>query len=295
MQTKRTFQDKVISGFNSCRFALLEPIKLQIARTKYERLYRNSIENPLVSVYTPTYNRAELLIERAVTSVLAQTYTNFEFIIIGDHCTDDTEELIAQINDPRIRFYNLPKRGKRYPDDVEIHWLAGPVVAANKALKLCSGKWIARIDDDDIWTPDHIETLLRFAQQGNYEFVSASCGTERYGKKIIVDGEKLNSSYFTKNENPDVDLNDNSPKMCIPSTWFYRSYLRFFKFNINCWRKSWNRVNDIDLVLRMYNAGVRMNNINQVVTYMLPRTGEETIGWDAYNVSEHEKAEHFKF
>lgn len=292
MQRKRTFQDKVISGFNSCRFALLEPIKLKIARTKYKRLYRNSMENPLVSVYIPTYNRAELLIERAVTSVLAQTYTNFELVIVGDHCTDNTEELVAQINDPRIRFYNIPKRGKRYPDDVEIHWLAGPVVAANKALELCRGKWIARIDDDDTWTPDHIETLLRFAQQGNYEFVSASYIAKRHGEKNIVDGAKANSSYYTNNG---VDLNDDSPKIGGTSTWLYRSYLRFIKYNIDCWRKSWNRVNDIDLSLRMFHAGVRMGYLNQVMAYVFPRPGEDTVGLEAYVLTEDEKAEHLKF
>lgn len=292
MQRKRTFQDKVISGFNSCRFALLEPIKLKIARTKYERLYRNSMEKPLVSVYIPTYNRGELLIERAVSSVLAQTYTNFELVIVGDHCTDNTEELVAQINDTRIRFYNLSTRGKRYPDDVEIHWLAGPVVAANKALELCRGKWIARIDDDDTWTPDHIETLLQFAQQGNYEFVSASYIAERHGEKNIVVGAKAKSSYYTNN---DMDLNDKSSQIGGTSTWLYRSYLCFIKYNINCWRKNWNRVNDIDLSLRIFHAGVRMGYLNQVMAYVFPRPGENTVGLEAYMLTEDEKANHFEF
>ena len=108
MTRRRTIQDKVISGFNSCRFALVEPIKLQIARNKHEHEYQDSTESPRISVYTPTYNRSELLIERAVRSVLAQTYMNFEYIIIGDHCTDDTKKRLIEIDDPRIQFYNLP-------------------------------------------------------------------------------------------------------------------------------------------------------------------------------------------
>jgi glycosyltransferase involved in cell wall biosynthesis len=276
-ERKRTVQDKIISGLNSLRYSISEPIKLRYYRSKYDHLYKDSKEKPLVSVYTPTYNRAQLLIDRAVSSVLKQTYKNFELIIIGDHCTDNTEELISQIDDPRIRFYNLPKRKRRYPDEVMMHWFAGPVVAANKALEMVRGKWIARLDDDDIWTPDHIESLLRFAKKGQYEFVSASIMTERHGEHILL------------------DVKDVHPRIGGTQTWLYRSYLRFFKYNINCWRKSWNRVNDYDIQDRMFRAGVRMGFLDKIVTYVLPRPGETTIGSEAYKLTVSDKSEHFKF
>jgi glycosyltransferase involved in cell wall biosynthesis len=244
---------------------------------RYEKDYNNPDETPLISVYTPTYNRAELLIERAVDSVLKQAYNNFEFIIIGDHCTDKTEEMLSKINDPRIRFYNIPKRGYRYPPTAENHWLAGPVVAANTALSMVRGRWIARIDDDDIWTPDHMEVLLKFAQQGNYEFVSSSYITERYGERILV------------------DVKDENPRIGGTQTWLYRSYLKFMRYNINCWRKSWNRVNDTDLQDRMYKAGVRMGFLDQVTCYVLPRPGESTVGLEAYRASEERMNRHFEF
>ncbi len=275
--SKRTIQDKIISGLNSFRYFFSEPIKLRIARLKYEKEYNSANEKPLISVYTPTYNRGKLLIERAVKSVLNQTYENFEFIIIGDNCTDDTGELVSTIDDSRIKFYNIPKRGKRYPETVENHWFAGPVVAANTALKMVKGKWIARIDDDDIWTPDHLEILLYYAQENNYEFVSSSMMSERYGKKILVD---------VKNDNPRIGGTQ---------TWLYRLYLRFFKYNINCWRKSWNKVNDIDLQVRMHQAGVRMGFLDKVTAYILPRPGEKTIGLDAYKETKNQKLKHFHF
>jgi glycosyltransferase involved in cell wall biosynthesis len=59
-------------------------------------------------VYVSTYNRSSLLANRAIKSVLAQTYTNFEFIIVGDSCIDNTEEMVKNINDARIKFYNIP-------------------------------------------------------------------------------------------------------------------------------------------------------------------------------------------
>lgn len=274
---KRTIQDKLISGFNYLRFTLSEPIKLKFARYRNKHLYTNPEKNPLVTVYIPTYNRGELLIERAVNSVLKQTYKNFELIIIGDHCTDNTEELLSQIDDTRLRFYNLPKRERRYPDEVENHWLAGPVVPANKALEMAQGQWIARIDDDDTWTPDHIESLLRFAQKEQYEFVSASYMTERHGKKMIV------------------DVKDENPRIGGTQTWLYRSYLRIFKYNINCWRKKWNRVNDIDLQVRMHQAGVHTGFLDKVVASVLPRPGEDTVGLEAYKHTEKEKSKHFSF
>src|SRR3989338_4645050 len=121
---KQTTVDKLICNYNSSRYSLLEPIKLKMARLKHEGLYNKEEKNPLISVYIPTYNRGELLIKRSVPSVLAQTYKNFELIIIGDHCTDNTEALVSNIKDERIRFYNLPTRGYRYPPTVENHWLA---------------------------------------------------------------------------------------------------------------------------------------------------------------------------
>lgn len=292
VERKRTFQDKLISGLNAIRYAMTEPVILRLMRRQYGKDYNNPDENPLISVYTPTYNRGELLIERAVDSVLKQTYKNFEFIIVGDHCTDNTEELVTKIGDPRIRFYNIPKRGYRYPPTVENHWLAGPVVAANTALSMVQGKWISRIDDDDIWTTDHIENLLKFAQSGDYEFVSAQHVEERHGKRQVCEIFGAKDPYYTKSNKPVMGYN---PKIGGTQTWLYRSYLRFFKYNIHCWRKSWNRVNDVDLSIRMFKAGVRMGFLEEVVAYVLPRPGETTVGLEAYELTSEKKLEHFKF
>lgn len=261
---QRTFADRVISGVNGARYRMTEPARLGLARRRHEAEYAIPRSTPLISVYVPTYNRAKLLIDRAVSSVLAQTYTHFELIIVGDHCTDDTEARVARIRDPRIRFYNLPKRRPRYPETVENHWFAGPVMAANRALELVRGQWIARIDDDDIWTEDHLEALYTHAHRGGYEFVSGAYVAERDGERKVVNAE------------------DDVPRVGGTQTWLYRSYLRCFRYNIHCWRKSWNRVNDVDLQMRMWSAGVRMGFLDRVVAYVLPRPGEKTVGLDAY-------------
>ncbi len=275
----RTIQDKVISGFNSAYYSLTEPTKLKILRLMHGKEYEKPEKSPLVSVYVPTYNRAELLIERAVSSALNQTYKNLELIIIGDHCTDRTEELVSQIKDKRVRFYNLPKKSSGYPLDAKGRWFAGPVGPANKALQLVKGKWIARIDDDDIFTKNHIEVLLRFAQKHQHEFVSGAHVAERFDKRCIVGAEGGDKRFRVSDKGKNLTIGG-------PQTWLYRSYLRHFKYNINCWRKSWNCVNDIDFELRLYKAGVRMGFLDRVVAHILPRPGEKTVGLDAYRMAE---------
>lgn len=291
-ERKRTLEDRTIAMFNESRFAVTEPIFLRIARLRYEHLYTNPQHTPLVSVCVPTYNRGQLLIERAVASVLSQTYTNLELIVVGDHCTDNTVELISKIKDPRLRFYNRPNRKRNYPQTVENHWLVGGAVPTNKAMELARGQWIARVDDDDTWTPDHIEVLLRFAQQNQYEFVSGLIIEERLGEQKIGDGVRAMDPYYTRGKKNPVD---DSPKIGGVSTWLYRSYLRFMKYNVECWRKSWNRVWDVDLSQRIYKAGVRMGFLDQVVAYVLPRPGETTIGLEAYKLTEQEKMDQYKF
>ena len=83
-------------------------------------------------------------------------------------------------------------RTKYYRDTPENRWLAGAVEPANAAIAAARGDWIARCDDDDIWTPSHIEQLLRFAQAGKFEFVSGAYERERDGIRDIVHHDEEN-------------------------------------------------------------------------------------------------------
>ena len=256
----RTIQDWFISGMNSFRYTLTEPVLLRKARIKYEELYSDPQESPLVTVAIPTYNRGKLLVERTLPSIFAQTYKNIEILIVGDCCPDETAELLNKVKDPRVKFINLTKRTK-YPEDPACRWFISGLVPLNKGMELAKGKWIAYFDDDDIMTPDHIESLLRFAQSNNFEFVAGLYEEERDGKKNIL-GYK-NAEY---------------PEFGGHGTSFYRSYLRCFKYNKNSWRKSHNRPQDIDRQLRLGQAGVRMGLLEKVVSYVVPRPGLKTVG-----------------
>lgn len=102
-------------------------------------------------------------------SVLAQTYQNFEVVIVGDHCTDDTGERVRALGDPRIRFRNLPMRSP-YPKYRDYFWMTAGSIPMNIALDECRGRWIVPLDDDDEFTRDHIEVLLGACLRNRWEF-----------------------------------------------------------------------------------------------------------------------------
>lgn len=111
---------------------------------------------PLVSVLMPVYNGQEFL-RPAIESILAQTFTDFEFIIINDGSTDGSEEIILSYTDPRIRY-------ARNEQNIKL------IATLNKGLKLCKGKYIARMDADDISFPE------RFSKQVAYMESHPECG-----------------------------------------------------------------------------------------------------------------------
>ncbi|GGG36012.1 hypothetical protein GCM10010964_24910 [Caldovatus sediminis] len=142
----------------------------QAARETPEYLAAFEAEEPLVSVCIATVNRAELLIERAIRSVQAQTYRNLQIVVVGDHTTDDTEERLAELGDPRIRFVNLPERGP-YPRPGIARWQVAGSNAMNHALSLCEGQFVTHLDDDDAMAADRIATLLAEAREHRADFL----------------------------------------------------------------------------------------------------------------------------
>ena len=107
--------------------------------------------NDLVSIIMPSYNTARF-IEETIDSVLAQTYTNWELIIVDDCSTDDTDAVVARYEDPRIRYLKNEKN-------------SGAAVSRNRALREAKGRWIAFLDSDDLWTPDKLQKQIRFMEE----------------------------------------------------------------------------------------------------------------------------------
>ena len=269
-------KDNVINFFINLKYSLTEPVKLKFLRFLYGKKYLNKNKEPLVSIYVPTRNRSKILIDRAISTVLSQNYKNFELIIVGDCCTDDTKVLIRKINDKRVKFYDLQYKKKNLEDKIFL-WMGGENVAANFALSKCNGDWISRIDDDVFWTKDHIEKSLKFCLENNLEFCSSIHEVFENGKQYIKLGPEIYSEYIgTEKLKRKIKFKNN--RMGSHPSWFYRSYLSFFKYNLNAYYKKWNRGGDVDLFERFVKLGVEIGFMEQVTGYAKPRPGEKYVG-----------------
>lgn len=129
-----------------------------------------SREADLVSIIMPSYNTAPY-IKETIQSVLDQTYTNWELIIVDDCSTDNTEEVLATINDSRIRYFKNEKN-------------SGAAVSRNKALRAAKGQWIAFLDSDDLWMSEKLEKQINFMKKNGYSFSYTNY------EEIDVDGNK---------------------------------------------------------------------------------------------------------
>lgn len=110
-------------------------------------------ELPLIYVVMSCYNREKYVVE-AIESILNQTYTNFEFIIIDDCSTDNTFEIVKEYAKKDNRILAL-KNDKNY---CYVHSL-------NKGIEIAKGKYIARMDDDDISLPERFEKQVEFLEK----------------------------------------------------------------------------------------------------------------------------------
>ena len=106
------------------------------------------MDAPIVSVLMSVYNARADELRQAIESILNQTYKNFEFIIINDGSTNDTEDVILSYEDKRIRYVK---------NEVNLKIIA----SLNKGLKLCRGKYIARLDADDYSAPTRLEKQVQ--------------------------------------------------------------------------------------------------------------------------------------
>lgn len=115
-------------------------------RSPPESLCDNN-EGPIVSVIIPSYNRAATL-PRAINSIFSQSIDNFEIIVVDDGSTDNTEEVIREYNDDRIRY--IPHETNR-----------GQGAARNTCLRNARGEFISYLDSDDEFTPFHLEIAVK--------------------------------------------------------------------------------------------------------------------------------------
>ena len=107
---------------------------------------------PTVSIVIPTYNRAPVL-ERALGSVVSQTFPDWEALVVDNHSSDHTEDVVGGFGDPRIKLHKIRNHG---------------VIAAsrNLGIKHAQGEYIAFLYSDDWWLPGKLEIVLKILQKG---------------------------------------------------------------------------------------------------------------------------------
>lgn len=128
-------------------------------------------ESGLVSIIMPSYNTAQY-IRDSIQSVINQTYKHWELIIVDDCSTDNTDEIVAEIDDSRIRYF---KNNNNF----------GAAISRNRAICEAKGQWIAFLDSDDLWLPEKLEKQISFMEKNSYHFSYTSY------EEMNADGERL--------------------------------------------------------------------------------------------------------
>ncbi len=149
------------------------------------------MQKPLTSVITPTFNRSHL-IQKAIDSVLAQTYDNWEHIIIDDGSDDDTEAIVKQNKDKRIKYFRKEN--------------GGPSKARNYGIKHAKGKWIMYLDSDDELLPKCVETTIEWLNK-NPQAVFAFPRSTRI-LELYVNGELTKSIDDSGDTPPEFTIQD---------------------------------------------------------------------------------------
>lgn len=205
--------------------------RFQLARRSddYQSVYEQ--DEPLVTVCVTTMDRADLLVDRCLQSITAQSYQRLQIVVVGDHCTDDTEERVAALGDPRIEFANLPVRGP-YPKPGYDRWLVAGTSPAIESLNRARGHFITHLDEDDRYEPNRIELLVQEAKEHRADFLWHPFWWEGHDGNWI----RLGS--------PTLQLGQTGTSMI-----FYHQYFKRVGWNPDAFRTQepgdWNRIRRI--------------------------------------------------
>lgn len=202
------------------------------------------IDNILISVVLPVYN-ADKYLESAIDSVLLQTHDNFELIIINDGSSDNSLLILEEYakKDKRIKLINRENKGL--------------VASLNEGINTAKGKYIARMDADDISLPNRFEKQIELLESKNIDI----CGCHY----LLVDEQ---------NNINGLNLTSLSHDMCFlslaskvpfahPSIMMRKEFLK--ENNLLYGQSNYKIAEDFDLWMRMYEKGAKFGNVNDIL------------------------------
>jgi glycosyltransferase involved in cell wall biosynthesis len=203
--------------------------------------------NQLVSVIIPTYNRADL-IGRAIASVIAQIHQNLEIIVVDDASTEDIDQAIAHIDDPRLQYI-------RHPTNL------GGSAARNTGIKAAQGEFVAFLDSDDTWLPDKLQLQLAEISKVNISDNLVCYSQFQSSPKVFY----APSVFPTRGKQPQETVADylwaSQGEMLTSSLLMHRSLAQRTLFQPGLIKHQ-----DLDFVIRLEQQGAVFVFVPQVLT-----------------------------
>lgn len=203
--------------------------------------------NPLFSIILTTYNRSNFL-PRAIRSVLQQTFTNFELLIIDDHSMDTTKQVVADFTDNRITYIQQTHN-------------QGISAARNTGIQHAKGDYICFLDDDDEYFPEflaEIDSFLKKKKQPFIGFIRVGIASVFTLGNLATDKARIKPKIWTLDKEKDLLFITEMAyaglvyhRLCFERAGFFNSELNFAE--------------DLDLVLRMLAAGIDYASIPKVL------------------------------
>lgn len=202
------------------------------------------MSNVFFSIVIPTYNRAQLL-NRCLESVVSQTYSNWEAIVVDNYSEDNTEDVVRSFGDSRIIF-------------VKNHNYGVISVSRNKALDMSKGDWVCFLDSDDYWFPNKLESVLPYLN--DYDLVYHGYRKNIPRTKIF---QKINCFFFDIKV-PTVSWLIVRGDPINPScTCVSRKAIGDTRFDES---KSLFAVEDYDFFLQLIYKGIRPKRLKKILT-----------------------------
>ena len=210
------------------------------------------MDTPLISVLMSTYNETTKELDESINSILQQTYSNFEFLIINDNPNNyELEKTLKSYKDSRIKIIHNEEN-------------LGLVKSLNSGLKYCNGQYVARMDADDISCPSRIQDELLYLQNNRLDMVGS------YIEAIDENGKTIKPLMrFPKNHNQIVKFMRWGSCICH-HTWLLK---REVCFELQGYRKT-PHCEDYDFILRAIAHGYKVGNIPKVeLSYRIRQSG----------------------
>src|SRR5829696_1032027 len=240
----------------------------EVMRVRRDPGYRDGYQSePLVSVRIGAYRGGDLLFDRALSSVLAQTYSNWEAVVVCDGRDEQAARRIDDLGDSRVRCVQRPRNGP-YPSDDRSRWMVAGTHPFNQGAALARGDWIAPIDQDDEWEPEHLEVLLKAAVESGAEVAYGVCRVE------LGDG----SETFFGTWPP--ELSDFGFQTAI-----YHAGLATLLYDVNSHLVG--EPADWNLARRMLEAGVAFEFVERIVTTYF--FGSDEPGFEAWKARQEQR------